>query len=107
MKKALILASHMDDEIWSAGLINKLSAEFDFECLFFSDCGNEKLHKETADSMDILGILSYSTCDFKVRNFNKKRQKILDAMIEIRKESEPELVITHPSSSFHQDHKVI
>ena len=45
--------------------------------------------------------------DFEVREFPKYRQEILEALIVLKKEINPDLVFIPSSSDVHQDHKTI
>ena len=47
-------------------------------------------------------ILNYS-----VRKLHEKRQEILEYLVNIRKEFQPELVIGPSLNDFHQDHQVV
>jgi LmbE family N-acetylglucosaminyl deacetylase len=108
MKKILILAAHMDDEVWCAGTVNKWIEQGDTVCCaVFSDCDNDKIEDEFQESIKILGIQCHLCYTNKVRRFSENRQNILEHMIKIRDSIKPDIVLTHATFDFHQDHQVI
>lgn len=119
MKKILILAPHTDDgELGCGATINKLVEEGnDLYYAAFSTCeksiplGFPKniLEKEVKKATEILGIPKENLYIFnhEVRIFPELRQKILDDMIKLRKEINPDLVIMPSLKDIHQDHKTI
>jgi LmbE family N-acetylglucosaminyl deacetylase len=64
---------------------------------------------EVLKSTEVLGIskLNLHLYDYEVRIFPDHRQEILEDLVRLRKEINPDLVITHNSNDTHQDHKVI
>lgn len=114
----LVLAPHLDDAQLGAGAtIHKLSQRGDeiWVCTL-SDTGNiygdehaMALRQENKRSLDILGVPENRTitATFPTRNFDKKRQEILDFLIELRNEIKPTLILTTSTEDIHQDHGVL
>ena len=119
MKKVLILAPHPDDgEFACGGTISKLSAEgIGFWYTAFSPCtksvpdGFDKdvLYKELEQAVGHLGITAerIKTFQFSVRDFPEQRQAILEEMINLKTEINPDTVLMPNSNDVHQDHQVI
>lgn len=67
------------------------------------------LRREVIAATSVLGI-SAENVSFgrhKVRRFSEVRQEILDSLIEVRKEYQPDLVLLPSSQDVHQDHAVV
>lgn len=115
--KILGLSAHTDDiDVASGGkLIKDLEAGHQIQIAVFSYCQQslpdiypaDKLKQEFQSSMKTIGITDYAIFDFQVRRFNEVRQDILEQLIQIKKEYNPDLVITHSLNDIHQDHQVI
>ncbi len=118
-QKVLVLAPHPDDGEFSCGGSLKRFAEEGaiIHYVAFSPCikslppgfeGNI-LFEELKNAAAILGIApsGIKTFDFRVREFPKYRQEILEEMIKIRKEIKPDLVLMPNSMDIHQDHNTI
>jgi N-acetylglucosamine malate deacetylase 1 len=118
-KKILILAPHTDDgEFGCGGTINKLISEgADVYYAAFSACEQSVLPqfpkdiliKEVKAATQVLGILPHNLLLFKydVRTFNFHRQAILDDIIRLRNDIQPDLVFTPSVNDIHQDHATI
>ncbi len=115
----LILAPHTDDgELGCGGTIAKLLEDGkNVYCAAFSIAedsvpdGFEKdvlLHEFTS-AMLSLGLKEENIIcfRFKVRNFPSLRQPILDEIIKLRAEINPDLVFVPSTHDIHQDHQVI
>lgn len=119
MKRAVILAPHPDDgEFSSGGTIKKLSMEgVEFWYVAFSPCiisvpngfDDNILYEELNNAVGYLGIKKdhIQTYQIPVRNFPEHRQEILDILIRVKKEINPDLVLLPNSKDIHQDHQVI
>jgi LmbE family N-acetylglucosaminyl deacetylase len=117
--RVLILSPHTDDgEISVGGTIVRLIDEGkEVYYAAFSSCEKsvseefprDILKKECLDATHLLGIPGKNTIllDYEVREFPRLRQDILDRMINIKKDINPDLVITPSSFDTHQDHQVI
>ena len=109
MHRILVLAPHTDDaEYACGGSINKWIQEGkEVHCVAFSPVGREDLRQEMKCAMGHLGVNHFGIFDFPVREFSKYRQKILDYMIKISKNLQPDLVVLPSTHDTHQDHQVI
>ncbi len=119
IKKVLILAPHPDDAEFGLGgtLVKLLEMGADIHLVVFSLCekstpkGFEKgiIEKELMQSCRFLGIKTENLriFDYSVRDFPAHRQEILEQMIEIREQLDPDLVFVPCSSDIHQDHNTI
>lgn len=106
-KKILIISPHTDDEtLGCGGLIHKLSHQNKISITCFSYCGRDDLKKEFTQSCYTLCKDPYlEILDFKVREFN--RQKVLDKLILLKNELNPDVIICPSSYDVHQDHLTI
>jgi len=119
VKKALVLAPHTDDgELGMGGTINKLiDAGIEVYYAAFSICeesvpagySKDALKHECINATSILGIKPDNLIIFnhKVRNFNFARQDILDKLVELRKNIDPDLVFMPSLNDVHQDHSTL
>jgi LmbE family N-acetylglucosaminyl deacetylase len=118
-KKILVLAPHTDDgELGCGATLAKLAAEGrDIYYAAFSLCRRslpeglapDTLENECKAATQELGIKNdkLSFFDFEVREFDTKRQEILEELVKLNKTIEPELVFIPSSVDMHQDHQVI
>lgn len=112
----LVLSPHTDDsELGAGGSINRLSREgHDIYYVAFSTCDESYpdsyqgvLEGEFEDVMELVDPTEYYVLDFTVRRFNERRQDVLEELIRIRDDVQPDLVIGPSLSDFHQDHVVV
>ena len=107
----LALSPHTDDcEFGCGGVIaRRVSEGHSVHIAAFSSCGEPALVQESLQATDVLGIAGSSThfFDFPARNFPSHRQAILDAMIRIREDLQPDVVFLPCTADTHQDHEVI
>ena len=118
-KKVLILSPHTDDGEFGCGAtITKLIEDgSDVYYAAFSACEQsvlpefpkDILTKEVKAATQILGIKPQNLILFKydVRTFNYHRQAILDDIIKLKNEIQPDLVFTPSVNDIHQDHATI
>lgn len=118
-QRILILAPHTDDgEFGCGGSINKFVDEgHDVYYVAFSACEQSVLAKFPGDILRVevkkattrLGIKPENLilCDYKVRTMNYHRQEILDDLIKLRSEIQPNMVFIPSLNDIHQDHKTI
>lgn len=67
------------------------------------------LGTEFLAAMESLGVPENKTrtYDFPVRRFSECRQEVMEKMIRLRKEVDPEIVFLPAGSDLHQDHQVV
>lgn len=118
-KTALVLAPHTDDgELGAGGLIARLVEQGTrVHYVAFSNAVQSlpagfhpmTLRDELMSATRHLGISpqDVSLKDYPVRKFNFHRQDILEDMIVMRKDIDPDLVLVPSLSDVHQDHEVI
>lgn len=118
-KKVLVLAPHTDDgELGCGGSINRLIEEgSEVYYVAFSICTRslpahlapDTLAKEVKVATKILGLADNHLIlyDFDVRRFKDFRQEILEELIKIKGDINPELVFVPSPTDIHQDHQVI
>ena len=118
-KRILVLAPHTDDgELGCGGTIAKeVARKSEVTYVAFSSADRSlregyppgTLKKELACATKVLGLKEENVVcfDYDVRNFNTKRQEILDDMMALRDDIEPTMVIAPSLNDLHQDHKVV
>jgi LmbE family N-acetylglucosaminyl deacetylase len=118
-RKVLVLAPHTDDEEFGCGgTIAKLIAEgHDVYYAAFSACQQSVLPQfpsdilitEVKEATKILGVKPENLIlfDYDVRTFGYHRQDILDDLIKLRSEIDPDLVFIPTLTDVHQDHHTI
>lgn len=118
-KKVLILAPHTDDgELGCGGTIARLIDEgSDVYYVAFSRCEEsvpdgfpkDALEKEAQNATRVLGIPPENLVvkRYPVRKFSQFRQEILEDLVKLRGEIEPDLVFMPCSNALHQDHNAI
>ena len=113
-KRVLFIGAHPDDiELGCGALIAQISSQTEVRCVTFSD--NRKnpdlrnLPAEHSASMSTLGIGKEQSelLDFETRRFPDFRQEILEYMVRLQREFQPEIIFVHSIADLHQDHKTI
>lgn len=119
IKKILVLAPHTDDaELGCGGTIARFLEEgIEINIAAFSTArasvpeGSDPdiLRKEFIRSMEISGISDdhYFIYDYQVRKLNYSRQEVLEEMIKLRNNIQPDLVLIPSGNDLHQDHEVV
>ncbi|MFX0063397.1 MAG: PIG-L deacetylase family protein [Candidatus Hermodarchaeota archaeon] len=106
----IILAPHTDDgELGMGGTIVKyLELGKKIYYIAFS-APREILKEELRNATKMLGIPQEQVIlyDFPVRKFSYNRQDILEELVKIRKDLQPDMVFLPSSHDLHQDHKTI
>lgn len=116
-KRIIVLAPHTDDGEWGAGGTISKYIELGYEVFYiaFSTCRQslpqglapDTLEKECIAATKTLGIKETRFLDYEVRYFNYRRQEILEDMVKINKELQPEIVLLPGQYDIHQDHHTI
>ena len=114
-KVIFVLAPHKDDgELGLGGSISKFIEQGKeiFYIAFSSPetpLGKDVLVNELKEAAKILGIKNDHLIiyNFPVRKFSYKRQMILDELIKLKLEYNPDLVFLPSTHDLHQDHSVI
>lgn len=117
--KVLCLSPHTDDiELGCGGTISRLIEEgHDIYPVMFSICDDSlpegfplgTLKIENTKSLVSLGIPEENIVyfDYKVRVFNYHRQDILENLVKIKRDINPDMVFIPSIDDYHQDHKTI
>ena len=117
-KRTLVLGAHTDDEFACSGTIARLCGlGSEVHYATFSSCAEsvpdgfdrDVLKREVLDAVDVLGIARerFRLFDFPVRRFQEHRQEILEALVKLRSEIKPDLVLLPALADIHQDHSTI
>ena len=118
-KTVLVLAPHTDDgELGCGGSIVKYleeGANVYYAAFSTADESvpegfpSDQLEREVMDATLILGIPKENVLvyKFEVRKLNYKRQEILEELLRIREEIDPDIVFLPSSKDIHQDHQTI
>lgn len=118
-KRILVLAPHTDDGELGCGatIANLIKKGAEIYYLAFSSCQeslpldfpDDTLEKELMSATNKLGIKQENVkiLDFKVRYFERDRQKILETMVDIGKKINPDIVFSPSVHDIHQDHVTI
>ena len=115
----LVLAPHTDDgELGAGASLARWAAEgHDIHYVAFSACQDaipdgwpeDVLRDEVSAATTVLGIVpkNLRVLDFHVRRFAHHRQEILQAMVDLNVELQPDLVLLPSRDDLHQDHQVV
>jgi LmbE family N-acetylglucosaminyl deacetylase len=113
-KRILFLGAHPDDiELGAGALIHNIRDKSEVLCATLSD--NQKnpqlvnVVKEHRASMAVLGVPEDHdlVASFETRKFPDKRQEVLEYLLKLRREFQPQIVFCHSLNDIHQDHNVI
>ncbi|NNC39779.1 MAG: PIG-L family deacetylase [Acidimicrobiia bacterium] len=117
--RVLVLSPHTDDgEFGCGGTIAKLIAGgHDVHYVAFSaaeksvpdDLPSDILRTEVIAATGILSIPreNLRVLDFEVRDFPRLRQDILEVMVQLQQELDPQVVFLPSTSDTHQDHQTV
>jgi len=118
-KKILVLAPHTDDgELGCGGLICKAirqGSKVYYAAFSTADESvpahfpKNQLEIEVLNATEVLGIPSQNVRIYKhsVRKLNYVRQEILEEMVKLREELNPEVVLVPSRKDIHQDHETV
>jgi LmbE family N-acetylglucosaminyl deacetylase len=113
-RSLLFLGAHPDDiELGCGAFISDMAGKAEIHCMTFSD--NQKnpdlLHLvgEHYDSMHQLGLSDdqIELGQIETRRFPDFRQEILEKMLSLRRQYQPEIVFVHTAQDIHQDHQTV
>jgi LmbE family N-acetylglucosaminyl deacetylase len=113
-KRVLFIGAHPDDiEIGAGALLHHIAACSDVLCVTLSD--NQKnpqlrsVVEEHYASMQVLGVPREKVVigKFTTRTFPDARQEILEYMLKLRRDFQPEIIFVHSKADVHQDHNVV
>ena len=118
-RRALVLAPHTDDaELGCGGTMARLlEGDTEVHVMVFSTASDslpgdkqpDTLKREFFRAADSLGIPE-ERCyvyDYQVRRLSYSRQEVLEEMVRIRRQIEPDLVLLPSGHDLHQDHQVV
>jgi len=118
-KRVLILSPHTDDGEFSCGASVAKFIEQNVEVFYVAFSAAEDsvpkefpsdiLRKEVMDAMSVFTIRESNVIilDYRVRTFPQYRQELLDDMIKIGNDINPDLIFLPSSTDTHQDHQTI
>lgn len=113
-KKVCFIGAHPDDiELGAGALIAQIADQTEIRCVTLSDNQkNPDLHhlvEEHYASMAALGVPKDKVVlgQFETRRFPHFRQEILEYMIQLNKDFQPDIVFVHTRADIHQDHGTI
>jgi N-acetylglucosamine malate deacetylase 1 len=113
-KRICFIGAHPDDiELGCGALIAQIAGQAEIRCLTLSD--NQKnpnlknLVAEHYNSMVKLGLSreNIQVEAFETRKFPEQRQEILERIIQMNRDFQPDIVFTHTRADLHQDHQTI
>ena len=117
--RILVLAPHTDDaELGAGASISKwIRNGSDVHYVAFSACESIQpsdvdpgiLRVECHNATEHLGLArsAVRVLDFEVRQFERDRQRLLDCMVDLSRELQPDLVLLPSSDDTHQDHVAV
>lgn len=117
--RILFISPHTDDVELGAGgtLIKLLEDGHDIRWVVFStaetslppEAPKDTLRREFLDVATSIGLKEkdYQIFDFQVRYLSMHRQEILDAMIHMKDQFDPDLIVGPSLHDNHQDHEVV
>jgi LmbE family N-acetylglucosaminyl deacetylase len=113
-KKVLFIGAHPDDiELGCGALIANILPRTDVYCVTLSDNQkNPQLNNVVSEhfaSMEILGMEHSHVIvgQFETRRFPEQRQAILEYLLKLRKDLNPDMVFAHTTADVHQDHGTV
>jgi LmbE family N-acetylglucosaminyl deacetylase len=110
-KRILFIGAHPDDiELGCGALIAHITGHCTLRCVTLSD--NQKnpalteIPREHVKSMQVLGVKKEDITikEFETRRFPQFRQEILEYLIELNQDFNPNVVFVHTQADLHQDH---
>lgn len=116
--RALVLCAHPDDEFGCSGTLRRMiESGTDVHYMAFSMCEKsvpagfpqDVLSQEVKEATKVIGIPAANVrlYDFEVRVFPTFRQEILETLVKVRNEIQPDIVFLPSLSDIHQDHATV
>ena len=113
-KRILFIGAHPDDiEIGAGAFLHHIGKRSNVLCVTLSDNQKNPLLQsiltEHYASMEVLGIPKENILveKFTTRKFPEARQDILEYMLKLRREFNPDIIFVHSKHDLHQDHNVV
>ncbi len=118
-KTYLVLGPHTDDGEWGCGASIAKWIQEGHKVHYAAFSAAEEsvpdglpqdiLRQEILEAIQVLGMTvdRLKVFTYRVRHFPRDRQEILEDMIQLRRELEPDIVVVPSSYDTHQDHEVI
>jgi LmbE family N-acetylglucosaminyl deacetylase len=119
ISRCLVLAPHTDDGEFGCGatLARLVKSGTQVTYVAFSDCAEslpagwppDTLVREVRAAMAVIGVPSDQVIvhRFSVRHFKRDRQEILELLVRLNQELNPQLVFLPSTNDLHQDHQTI
>ena len=113
-KRVLFIGAHPDDiELGAGALIHNILPHCEVTCVTLSD--NQKNPKlknvlgEHYRSMAVLGVPRENVIveSFETRYMPEHRQEVLEYLLKLRHDFQPDIIFTHSEQDIHQDHNTI
>jgi LmbE family N-acetylglucosaminyl deacetylase len=106
-KTVVVLSPHTDDEtLCCGGTIAKFVESGHNVFVYAFSCGTSN-EEEFTKACKALGAQAHPFTHFKTRYLSHNRQGILDILVEIKKQINPQVVFIPASDDCHQDHQVL
>ncbi len=118
-KRLLVLAPHTDDaELGSGGTMARcLEDGTEIFVAVFSTAKEslppgsnpDRLGNEFREAMKVLGVRqeNLKVYDYPVRRLSYHRQEVLEELVQLRRDIDPDAVVLPSSTDIHQDHQVL
>ncbi len=98
---------------WVRCVIAQIASQTEVRCVTLSDNQKDPALKNLPDehftAMAALGVKPdrVSLLTYETRRFPFFRQEILEEMVKLQREFQPDIVFVHTSADVHQDHKTV
>ncbi len=113
-RRVLFLGAHPDDiELGCGALVHCIAGQAEILCATLSDNQNaaalKNLLAEQRKAMAVLGVPEDRSIvgRFATRSFPDARQDILEYLLAVRREFQPDVVFVHSQHDIHQDHQIV